>query len=580
MATDYLSFFNLSDNPFRLTPDISYFYNSPAHATALLSLEYCVTQQEGFCILTGEPGTGKTTILRLFTDKWKDKAELALIMTPRLSPDEFFRAILDDFKIPLSPSKNDMLKSFRDFLLTHAAQGKRVAIIIDEAQELPIETMEELRLLSNLETEKEKLLQIILIGQPELRTKLLSEPLRQLNQRITVRVHLNPLTESETSDYINTRLIRGGNSSLLYSQQAKNLIYKLSGGIPRTINLLASRGLMSAFLGETREVSGKHIEQGASDVLEQTTEKGGVKQSVPEKKPSSSRVRPETGAKPAGLRTPLLFAAALCAIAAFSTTLYLNYSKKTPATAVPPPVTAAKPIQKAVTSAVMAHTSSAKKAVVTPQPDKPLDKAAANAETNASALKSFNALATAWGFTPATTIAKPELSVAKNLEQLADKHDMNVSTFNGSLDKLVELDYPAIVAVGTTSTGKELYAALVKVSGDEFMLSPPPLGKKTLTRQEMEKAWHGKAFVLWKNSYNIPYQMHMGTRGKEASSVKLLLRNLSLPTGTSYAFAQQAVDSLKKFQRSQGIAATGQPDPQTLLRLYGKYNAISRPKLK
>ena len=268
MSTNYLSFFNLNDDPFRLTPDIAYFYNSPAHATALQSLEYCLTQKEGFCILTGEPGTGKTTILRLFTEKWKDRAELALIITPRLSPDEFFRAILDDFKIPLSISKNDMLKDFRDFLLTNAANNRRVAIIIDEAQELPRETLEELRLLSNLETEKEKLLQIILIGQPELRSKLLSEPLRQLNQRITVRVQLNPLTKPETSDYINTRLIRGGNSSLLYSQKAKNLIYDFSGGIPRTINLIASRGLMSAFLSESKEVNDKHIEQGAADVME------------------------------------------------------------------------------------------------------------------------------------------------------------------------------------------------------------------------------------------------------------------------------------------------------------------------
>lgn len=583
MATDYLSFFNLSDNPFRLTPDVSYFYNSPAHATALLSLEYCLTQQEGFCILTGEPGTGKTTILRLFTEKWKDRAELALIMTPRLSPDEFFRAILDDFKIPLSASKNDMLKSFRDFLLTHAAQGKRVAIIIDEAQELPVETMEELRLLSNLETEKEKLLQIILIGQPELRSKLLSEPLRQLNQRITVRVQLNPLTESETSDYINTRLIRGGNSSLLYSQQAKNLIYQFSGGIPRTINLLASRGLMSAFLNETKEVSEKHIEQGASDVLEPATDKAPAAKPLPqEKKRSSSRVRPDSGTQQSSIRKPLLFIVSLCVIAGVCTMLFQQYVRPKPAT--PPPVVAAKPLHTKASSAVLAQTSSAKKSTAPPATEKtanaPADKSSASAESNASALKSFNALANAWNLSQAAAVSKPENSAEKNLEILAAKQGMNLAHFSGSLDKLVELNYPAIIAIGTTATGQELYAALTKVSGDEYVLAPAPLGKKSITRQEMERAWHGKAFILWKNSLGIPYQMHMGTKGKEASAVKMLLRNLSLPTGTSFAFAQQAVDSLKKFQRSQGIAVTGQPDPQTLMRLYGKYDAINRPKLK
>lgn len=268
MATEYLSFFNLNDDPFHLTPDTAYFYNSPEHTTAVLSLEYSVTHKEGFCLLTGEPGTGKTTILRLFTEKWKERAEIALVMTPRLLPDEFFQAVLDDFKIPLSDSKNEMLKAFRSFLLANAAHDRRVAIIVDEAQELPESTLEELRLLSNMETEKEKLLQIILIGQPELRSKLLHDSLRQLNQRISVRVQLDPLTAAETSDYINTRLIRGGNSSLLYEQKAKDLIFAMSGGVPRTINLLASRGLMSAFLDESKIVLEKHIQIGAKDVME------------------------------------------------------------------------------------------------------------------------------------------------------------------------------------------------------------------------------------------------------------------------------------------------------------------------
>ncbi|MDD5284973.1 MAG: AAA family ATPase [Desulfuromonadaceae bacterium] len=269
MAANYLDFFDLNDDPFRMTPDIHYFYNSPEHSTALLSLEYCFKEKEGFCLLTGEPGTGKTTLMRLFVDKWKDRAEIALIMTPRLSPEEFFLAVLEDFKIPLiSRSKNDQLKAFRDFLLTHAANDRRVAIIVDEAQQLPDTTLEELRLLSNLETEKEKLLQIILIGQPELRTKLGSQLLRQLNQRISVRVQLKPLNEVETSDYINTRLIRAGNSTLFANQKAKALIFKLSGGKPRRINLLSTRALMSAFLEGTKEVTATHVRKGAADVME------------------------------------------------------------------------------------------------------------------------------------------------------------------------------------------------------------------------------------------------------------------------------------------------------------------------
>ncbi|MDO9069862.1 MAG: AAA family ATPase, partial [Deltaproteobacteria bacterium] len=271
MSSDYLDYFKLKEDPFRLTPDIFYYYESPEHATALHSLEYCMREKEGFCLLTGEPGTGKTTLLRLLMDKWKTEAEIALIMTPRLSPDEFFQAVLEDFNINVATTnKNDLIKAFRDFLLDHAGSGRRVAIIVDEAQELPDTTLEELRLLSNLETDKEKLLQIILIGQPELRQKLLADPLRQLNQRITVRVELKSLTEPETSDYINTRLIKGGNSSLLIDEKAKVLIYNLSNGIPRTINLLASRSLMAASLDGSRVVFEKHVRTGASDVLENT----------------------------------------------------------------------------------------------------------------------------------------------------------------------------------------------------------------------------------------------------------------------------------------------------------------------
>lgn len=311
MATDYLSFFNLSDDPFHLTPDTAYFYNSPEHATALLSLEYCISEKVGFCILTGEPGTGKTTILRLFTEKWKERAEIALVMTPRLSADEFFLAILDDFKIPLSSSKNEMLKAFRAFLLTHAADGKRVAIIVDEAQELPESTLEELRLLSNMETEKEKLLQIILIGQPELRSKLLSEQLRQLNQRITVRVQLKPLTEPETSDYINTRLIKGGISSMLYNQKAKNLIFNLSGGIPRTINLLASRALMCAFLDGNKIVSEKHVQIAAQDVMEPLASNSNKKTMVEQRSISAPTESSVLGTSQSPLRKLATFARGL-----------------------------------------------------------------------------------------------------------------------------------------------------------------------------------------------------------------------------------------------------------------------------
>jgi general secretion pathway protein A len=150
---DYLEFFGLKEDPFKITPDLAYFYPSKEHSEILTALNYAIEQKEGFFLATGEPGTGKTTILKVFIEEWKDKAEIALVLTPRLSPEEFLHAVLEDLKVPVKDkNKNEMLKAFRDFLLSSASQGKAVIIVVDEAQNLSDETLEELRLLSNLET--------------------------------------------------------------------------------------------------------------------------------------------------------------------------------------------------------------------------------------------------------------------------------------------------------------------------------------------------------------------------------------------------------------------------------------------
>ncbi len=257
---DFLEFYGLKEDPFRLTPDPLFYFPSSSHNEALLSMNYVVEQKEGFCLIAGEPGTGKTTLINVFKENWNDKAEIALILTPRLSPEEFLVSVMEDLNVKLlSSNKNDILKAFRDLLIEKSQIGKPVIIIVDEAQNLYDETLEELRLLSNLETYKDKLLQIFLIGQPELEKRLNSENLKQLNQRITVRIRLSPLAIDETLDYINYRLIKAGKGYLRLGDGVQKPIYNFSAGIPRIINIISSRAIMSAYLDGSNIVNITHV---------------------------------------------------------------------------------------------------------------------------------------------------------------------------------------------------------------------------------------------------------------------------------------------------------------------------------
>ena len=252
----YLKFFQLQEAPFSITPDPRYLYFTPIHRAAFEHLVYGVTSRRGFIELTGEVGCGKTTICRAVLAKLGDQVRSALILNPCLSGSQLLRAIVTDFGLNAPRDRLGQLAALNAFLLKQAAAGGNVVLIIDEAQDLSTRTMEEVRLLSNLETARQKLVQIVLAGQPELKKRLETPELRQLRQRITVRAHIPPLAESDIAGYINHRLrTAGAPEDVQFDAAACNRVAAYSGGIPRMINAVCDYAMLAGYTMNTRAIT-------------------------------------------------------------------------------------------------------------------------------------------------------------------------------------------------------------------------------------------------------------------------------------------------------------------------------------
>lgn len=260
----YESYLGLNERPFSLVPDPRFFFASRAHREAMQHLLYGISAGEGFIVVTGEVGTGKTTLCRTLLKHLQPNVETAVILNPCQSAEELLVTILEDLGAPISlpPSRKVLLEALNDYLLECRAKGKRMVLIIDEAQNLPSRVLEQIRLLSNLETEKEKLIQIILMGQVELSEKLARHDLRQLNQRVSVRYRLSPLGEKETRAYVLFRLHRAGcQRDDFFTGGAFRLIHKLSRGYPRLINLICDRALLALCATKKKRVRPSVVRQ-------------------------------------------------------------------------------------------------------------------------------------------------------------------------------------------------------------------------------------------------------------------------------------------------------------------------------
>jgi len=245
----YSDHFGLIEEPFGVTPDPKFLFMSRAHEEALAHITYGINQHRGFILLTGEVGSGKTTLIRHVFEHLDPSVRTAMILNPKMGPFELLKFINHDFGIPArrSATQKSLMDDLNSFLLDCHRAGGTAVLAIDEAQELSPDCLEFIRLLSNLETDTRKLLQIILIGQPELRDIIRQHRLRQLNQRIAVRYHLGPLRPEETSSYINHRLRLAGALAVNFPERSARMIHRFSGGIPRLVNLAADRTLLNAY---------------------------------------------------------------------------------------------------------------------------------------------------------------------------------------------------------------------------------------------------------------------------------------------------------------------------------------------
>ncbi|HVD92004.1 MAG TPA: AAA family ATPase [Vicinamibacterales bacterium] len=270
----YEDYYGFTEKPFSLTPDPKYLFKSASHANAFELLQYAIRRREGFVVITGDIGTGKTTLCRAILEQVDRKTFTALVLNPFLSEEDLLRLVLQEFGVVsrdeirrgrlVGVSKHELIETLNEFLLSLQALRAQAILIIDEAQNLPLQVLEQIRILSNLETEKDKLLQIVLVGQSNLKDLLRKPELRQLDQRVSIRYDLKPLAAEETSTYVQHRLsVAGGGAAVTFAPKALARIHRYTAGIPRLINLLCDRALLSGYSAHTNKILTYFVDEAA-----------------------------------------------------------------------------------------------------------------------------------------------------------------------------------------------------------------------------------------------------------------------------------------------------------------------------
>ncbi|MEW6418115.1 MAG: AAA family ATPase [Nitrospirota bacterium] len=519
----YREYFGLKELPFSIAPDPRYLYMSNQHREALAHLIYGINSEGGFVLLTGEVGTGKTTVCRCLLDQIPEDTNIAFILNPRLTVEELLATICDELGVHY-PEGNTSIKVFIDninvYLLDAHARGRKTVLIIEEAQNLNAALLEQVRLLTNLETNKHKLLQIIMLGQPELKNMLSRDELRQLAQRITARYHLGPLSKEEVAAYVNHRLSVAGARSKLFLDSTFDKLYRLSGGIPRLINLICDRALLGAYVQGKDRVDKSTLVKAASEVF-------GA--------PGLQRHRKIFKWVLASLMT----IGCMVALAA----IYYNYQTQ------PFAVVTSSPVRQASATRPIAEVQGLS------QLDWPADEPIYRSKELA-----YQSLLKQWG-----VIYKSDGGSAC---QQAKTQGLSCLGARGSLHSLLNLNRPAVLKL-FNDQGKVFYATLTAIQGQTATFI---IGTKLriVDVKDIAPRWLGDYTLLWRipPRYQGPFK-----RGDRGPVVQWLDRQLTLiqgrkaQPGENSVYDDVLVRQVKKFQLSEGLTPDGIVGPQTLICL-------------
>ena len=516
----YTHYFQLKQSPFSIAPDPRYLFMSERHREALAHLLYGVGSGGGFVLLTGEIGAGKTTVCRCFMEQIPENCQLAYIFNPKLSVEELLLSICEEFRIALAPgvaSVKGYVDAINAHLLASHAQGKNNVLIIDEAQNLSAAVLEQLRLLTNLETSERKLLQIILIGQPELRAMLARPELEQLAQRVIARYHLGSLTADETASYIRHRLaVAGCAAQTPFAPRLMAHIHAMSHGVPRRINLLCDRALLGAYVENQPQVTRQILRRAAEEVFAE------------EGKPAAGR----------GLRWPQV-AGGVLAGAVVTAALAWHFMPRPSAVPAAPVVAASVP---ASASAVAAAAASASASAPVSVPDR-----------NAV----LRQLASLWG----------EQLPAGDACQAGTRAGLRCLHSRGGIAELRVLDRPAMLALRDTD-GREQLALLTRVQDGSATLMLD--GKQqSLPLAQLAQRSDGSFTTFWRAPRSWRDEVPLGARGAD---VDWLAQRLAQQRGLPAPAANLPLDAemqgqLRAFQQSQNLRADGLAGPKTYIRL-------------